>query len=497
MKPQNTSTLRSFITGMGFYAIPFFARALSNFIVIPIYTHYLTPADYGVLELLDLTSFLVAILIGTNFGQALFYYYAAAETPEQRGESVSTSYYGSLILAGVSIVFGVLLASSIGHLVFGSGAYTRFLRLVFATLAFSFPAEIGLTCLRTLQLPKAYSLISLGRLVFGILLNVVLLVRFHLGFVALLWGAFWVTAATAAYLTWFHRRWLKYPFRWTLFGRLLKYSWPLNVSGLATLALDLGDRYVLKGWVSLAELGIYGLAYKFGLVVSMTSLIFNQFWKPKMFSIVKEEGGEQSYVRVCTYYTLALTFVAVSLAILTRPLFRLAVGPSFFPAARLVPWIASIYVLRLLADFSRNAFFLNKRTGKEAQITWIAAGICIAGYFAFIPPFHLWGAILATGISFLAMLIISFWQAQKVQHFDFEYGRLLSIGACGAAVIGAYFLLEPRNVWLQLTLGAFLVLLFPGLLFLGGFFKQDERAAVAGIFSQAWAKLETAFKPAG
>jgi hypothetical protein len=50
---------------------------------------------------------------------------------------------------------------------------------------------------------------------------------------------------------------------------------------------------------------------------------------------------------------------------------------------------------------------------------------------------------------------------------------------------------------LQLTLGAFLVLLFPGLLFLGGFFKQDERAAVAGIFSQAWAKLETAFKPAG
>ena len=497
MKPKNTSTLLSFITGIGFYAIPFFARGLSSFIVIPIYTHYLTPADYGVLELLDLTSFLVGIMIGTNFGWSLFYYHAAAETLEQRGEAISTSFYGSLILSAVSIVFGVLLAPSIGQLVFRSGEYTRFLRLVFATLAFSFPTEVGLGCLRALELPKAYSLISLGRLIFGILLNVVLLAKFKLGFVALLWGSFCVTAATASYLAWFHRQWLKYPFRWTLFVKFFKYSWPLSVSGLATLALDLGDRYVLKGWVSLSDLGIYGLAYKFGMIVSMTSLVFNQFWKPKMFSIVKEEGGEQSYVRICTYYTLALTFVAVCLAILTRPLFRLAVGPSFLPAAKLVPWIASIYVIRLLADFSRNAFYLNKRTGKEAQITWIAAGICIAGYFAFIPPFHLWGAILATGISFLALLVASFWQAQKVQHFDFEYGRLLSIGACGAAVIGGYFLLEPRAAWLQLTLGTSLVLLFPGLLFLGGFFKQDERAAVAGIFSQAWAKLETALKPAG
>jgi O-antigen/teichoic acid export membrane protein len=297
--------------------------------------------------------------------------------------------------------------------------------------------------------------------------------------------------ASAIFLAWFHRHWLKYPFRWGLFVNFLKYSWPLNISGLATLALDLGDRYVLKHWVSLAELGIYGLAYKFGLIVSMASLIFNQYWKPKMFSIVRQDGGDRMYVRTCTYYTFALALVAVALAILTRPLFRLAVDPSFFEAATYIPWIAAIYVIRLLADFSRNAFYLNKRTGKEAQITWLAAAVCIAGYLGFIPVLKLWGAILATGISFVVMFAISFWQAQKVQHFDFEYKRLISIGLCGTGVIGVYLFAEPSSIPLQLALGIGLVLLFPGLLFLGGFMKEDERAAIAAVFSLVRARGKT------
>lgn len=490
MKPKDRSAILGFATGIGFYSIPFLARALSNFVVIPIYTRYLTPADYGILELLDLTSFLVAILIGTNFGQSLFYYYAAAQSPQERGEAVSTTFYGSLILAGISILFGVAMASTLGRMLFGNSQYTPVLRLVFGTLAFAFPAEVGMSCLRALDLSKAYSVISVGRLCFGIVLNIVLLVRFHLGFVALLWGSFVLVACSAAYLTWFNRHWLKYPFRWALFVKLIRYSWPLNLSGLATLVLDLGDRYVLKRWVSLSDLGIYGLAYKFGMIVSIASLIFNQFWKPRMFAIVKEEDGKRQYVRICTYYTLVLTYIAVGLSILSRPLFRLAVGSSFLVAATYIPWIASIYVVRLVSDFARNAFFLNRRTGKEAQITWLAATVCLAGYLSLIPIFKLWGAILATGVSFLFMFVVSFWQAQKVQHFHFEYRRMLAIGVCGASIIGVYFLLAPQPIWAQIALGVVLMLFFPILLILGGFFRKEESAAISEIVSLTLAKVK-------
>lgn len=492
MKSKNQSIAVGFVAGIAFYAIPFVARSLSNFVVVPIYTRYLTPADYGVLELLDLTSFLVATLIGTNFGQSLFYYHAAARSPKDRGEAVSTTFYGSLILAGISIVFGVGLAAPLGRLLFGNSDYTSFLRLVFGTLAFAFPAEVGLSCLRALERIRAYSMISVARLILGAVLNVILLIKYHLGFAALLWGSFWVTAATAVFLAWFNRHWLRYSFHWGLFIKLMKYSWPLNISGLATLALDLGDRYVLKRWVSLSDLGIYGLAYKFGMIVSMASLIFNQFWKPKMYTLVKEPGGERYYVRICTYYVLALMFVAIGLSVPVPALLRVGVGASFLPALKYIPWIASIYVVRLLADFSRNAFFLNKRTGKEAQITWLAAAICIAGYLGFIPVLKLWGAILATGISFLVMFVVSFWQAQKVQHFDFEYGRLAAIGGCGAGLIVAYSLIEPASIVMRLLLSTVVTLAFPVLLYLGGFFREDERAWIAGLLHSARTKMRSA-----
>ena len=80
-----------FASALGFYAIPIVARALSSFLTIPVYTRFLTPADYGTLELLDLTSYLFAALIGTNFGHSIFYYHSAAQTAEERARSAQHS----------------------------------------------------------------------------------------------------------------------------------------------------------------------------------------------------------------------------------------------------------------------------------------------------------------------------------------------------------------------------------------------------------------------
>jgi O-antigen/teichoic acid export membrane protein len=473
---QRKSLAWDFASGLAFYAIPVLVRAAASFLTIPIYTRYLTPADYGILELLDLTSFLFAVLIGTNFGHSVFYYYSAAETPADRGRTISTAYMGSLLLAGIAVLMAIFGAPPLSSFVFGSQQYTSYFRLVFTTLAFTFPAEVGLSCVRAMDRPRAYSLISSARLLVAIALNIILLTAFHMHFEAMLWSSLTVTALTAAYMGWFCLPWLKYLFSASLFWKQLNYSWPLNVSGLAMLIIDLGDRYFLKRSVTLAELGIYGFAYKLGMIVAMISLIFNQFWKPKMFHLIRQPHGDKIYVRVYTYYTLVLTYVCLGLTVILRPLLQVAAGPKFLEAAAYLPWIALAYVIRCAGDYFRNAFYLSKTTANDAKITWLGSALCVAGYVGFIPWLRLWGAILATGLAFLVMFGTSYLLAQRVRPFQFETRRLLWVAVSGVLLIGGYLVFEPAGMVWQLALGATLMTGFPLLLLRTGFFDQNELA---------------------
>jgi len=470
-----------FASGLAFYAIPVVVRAASSFLTIPIYTRYLTPSDYGTLELLDLTSFLFAVLIGTNFGQAVFYYYAAAQTDAERGRAISTAYLGSLLLGAIALLLGIFASPLLSRAMFGNDQYVSYFHLVFTTLAFTFPAEVGLSCIRALDRPRTYSYLTSIRLLLALVLNIFLLVAFHMGFSAMLWSSLAITALTAAYMGWYCSTWLRYSFHGALFLKQLQYSWPISFGALAMLIIDLGDRYFLKRTVSLAELGIYGFSYKLGMIVAMVSLIFNQFWKPKMFHLVAQPGGDKLYVRVYTYYVLVLTYVSLGLTVILRPLLQVAAGPKFIEAAAYLPWIALAYVARCAGDYFRNAFYLNKVTGYEAKLTWFGAAICLAGYVTFIPWLRAWGAILATGVTFVVMFGASYFQAQRVRSFQFEGRRLLWIALSGAAFVGGYLAFEPPRMLWQLILGMGLMAGYPLLLFWSGFFNQDEINSGRGL----------------
>jgi hypothetical protein len=76
------------------------------------------------------------------------------------------------------------------------------------------------------------------------------------------------------------------------------------------------------------------------------------------------------------------------------------------------------------------------------------------------------------------MLAVSFWQAQKVQHFPFEIRRLVLIPGTGIALIALYVKIEPAPMHSRLMLGITFILVYPAILLLLGLVHPDEKAAV-------------------
>lgn len=491
--PQNVS-YRSMLKATGIYSVGTLAAKLVGFVLIPIYTKYLSPADYGVLELLDLTADVLLMLSGTRLGQALFYYHFKAPDEEARNSHVTTAFLGSCILGLAVASLAGLIGPILSLVVFGTRNYTWYLQLVMAALVFRLPAEIGFCAVRAFNRSTEYVILSVLSLVISCTLNIIFLAHFHMGVVAVLWSSIISSGSVTGYMAWTIFSRLPARFRWSLFTQQVRYALPLGASGLGDFTLHFGDRFFLRPAVPLSQLGIYSLAYKFGMTISsFVHLPFNLYWSSQVVRIVESPDGEKKYVRVSTYLMLVLTTGAVLLSLFIRPVVAVMADPAYHESARYVPWIAAIYVVRAIGAHLRYIFVVEKRTELELYVTWFGAGLCFAAYALLIPRLKLWGAVLATGLAFASILVASIWKAQRVRRMNFEVRRMVQVALCGAIAVVPSFLFHPGGLWQQTAIGVCFTAVYLGLLLITGFVNRDEWEAIRHLGAATWERCR---KPA-
>jgi O-antigen/teichoic acid export membrane protein len=461
------------------YSLAIIGGRAVSLLMLPLYTRYLTPSDYGVMELLDLTVSLVGMLLGTRVGQSLFYFYFAATTEKDRDKCISSAFLGAILLGATSALILVPASVVLSRLVFGSTQYAPYFRLVFISFAFSLPVEIGYSCMRMLGRSGAYARATLWNLAASVALNVLFLVVFHLGIKSMLLSGVLAAAGLTAYMTWYTLRPVGISLDFRLLVRFLKYSVPLSLGGFALFFVHYGDRAFLKSYVSLGELGIYSLGYKIGMLITFLYAPFALHWNAQVASIVRKPGSERTYVRTMTYLTAALTFAVVLLTLFVEPLLRLLVSSSFQSAASFVPWIAVAYLMRAVGAHLQGIFTAEGRPGLEAKVNIVGSVACVAAYALLIPRFRVWGAIAATVFGFFVILVYSFREAQRVRHFHFEYDRLLRIAVPAIAVVGIFYLVRPAGFWIQLGLAVLLQASYVLILLFGCFDREDRDSAAA------------------
>ncbi len=476
------SNYRSMLRHLTAYSAGIVAGKLASVLLLPVYTHYLAPADYGVLELLEISSSVIGTLVALRLSDAFFYFDSHAG--EQRRPAVLMTAYLGGALAGIAVGFGGWFCSGLlSRLVFGTAAYTPGFQLVSVGTALAFVQEIGFAHLRVLNKSRVYLAIQVGRLAVQAGSSVLFLVHGD-GYLGVQKGA--VIASLSACLVFVPYALIRHraAVDLALLRSLFRYAAPLGVSGVAMLFIHFGDRWFLQRSASLSALGLYSLAYKAAMVVGAAQLAFVTYWDAQMFAILKEGKGGEMYVRLCTYYVLALMTAAVVLTALGQPGVLLLTPPAFHPAIAYIPLLTGAYVVRGLADYLRSPLLVENRPGLTARVILWTAGICLLLCATLIPAFKAWGAVAATGLSFLAMAILSFIQAQRVRSFSFETGRLARIGIAGAASL--LIMMFGSGDWFSQTLISLIGLaVYAATLILSGFFQSQEREFAAKVLHAA------------
>src|SRR6267378_3161296 len=102
--------LSRILSHTGMYAIGVVVQNVTSLVMLPIYTRFLAPADYGVVEILNMILDVTLIIFGLRVDTGLFRYYFADEDPQRRKQVVSTVLFLTLALNAVGVVFLMVLS---------------------------------------------------------------------------------------------------------------------------------------------------------------------------------------------------------------------------------------------------------------------------------------------------------------------------------------------------------------------------------------------------
>jgi O-antigen/teichoic acid export membrane protein len=449
---------------------------LISFLFLPLYTRYLSPADYGMLEIVTLTSALATLVLGCGMSTAVTRFYPVFAGDDQK-RVVSTAAIFLPVFSALAGLGLMLAAPPLGRLIFGNSAYVGLLVLALANVFLESSGIVPWVYLRILDRSGLFVTLSLTQLLLGASLNVVLLVWAGLGTRGVLYSLLITNAVVNLSLLGYTLRRVGVRFSWSQLTTMLRFGGPFVPSNLVMWVLNMGDRFLLNRLSTPQQVGLYSLGYKLGgLVSDGFSSPFYSAWMPRMFVIAEREAAEILYARIFTYFLLVEVVLTLALSLFAHEIVAVMAASSFMPAATVVPLVALGYLFYSSFNFCATGLFVRDRTSWLPIIYGAAAGVNIVGNLLLIPWFGMLAAAINTAVAFALLPPLAILLGRQRYPIPFEYGRIAKLVGAAAGAYAIAMALPDLGVVATIVLKAAVLGAYPVLLMALGFFGADEWA---------------------
>lgn len=455
------------------------SKAIS-FIMLPLYTHYLRPADYGVLQLVELTLDVISIVAGARLLGGVFHFYHKEPEPSRQAKVLSTALVLLTSTYSVTAAAAFVAAPALSQLVFKTEAQTALIRIAAVTLAFQGMALVPNSYLQVKDRSTTYVIANAIRLVIQLSLNIFLLTRLGLGAKGILisslatavlfgvWGGAYQIRETGL--------WFSPPAA----RSLVSFGLPLVATQLAAFFNTFGDRYFLQAMTDSTSVGLYAFAYQFGfLLVSVGSEPFSMAWGPIRFEVARRPDRDAIYSQAFIYLNLLLITAAVGIQLFVGDFLQLAATPDYFPAAKMVPVLLVAYVFASYTTFHNTGLFVRERTGVVTLTSWSAAAISLIGYLLLIPKLGGMGAALATAAAFATQWVLVYVLAMRLWPITFNWAPVLRLIAVGTASCLLGIAVPAQKLLISIPLHGIILLGYMLVVYRLGLIPEEARSAIA------------------
>ena len=461
---------------------------LAGLVLVPLYTRYLTPTEYGILGSLDAVSRLLPLFISLYLDASFirFYYVERRISADRVRRLYSTQFWFVAVWGSGICVLGLLLAPiTIQPLV--DTPFLPYMPLVFAGPLFTQLGIMGSQVMRADLHAREVSVINLGSFVAMATVSLTLLIGFGYGVVSLLWGlaagpflSFLVFTAIAI-----RRRLLTWTFDWATLRRSLLFSLPLMPNLAGGWINGFSNRLILAHYGTLAEVGLFTISAQLGYVMYFLTDSVTQVQDPIGMSALTadSEAGKRQIAEFLSVFTWSILAAFLAVTLFSKEVVSLLTPPAYHSAYVLVGVFAFAYVGGAVYRVFTLVLTYHRRLRIIGLGALVSAAVNVALMFALVPSYGQTAAAWSfLGSTLLYALWIVVW-AQRTDRVPLNW-RIIAPSLLGAgAVVVAYLALDDLSpgALLEVPVKAALLGAYVAMIFL----VPGMRPLRAGVTNQA------------
>lgn len=466
------------------YGIGTILARLVTFLLLPVYTNILPAAEYGLASLIFAFVGFMIIIFNYGLDSAVIRYYNEAEDDLSRTKILSTAIYLSLVTSAFLGLLIYALSGYLGKTLLHDPAHANLIRYAALILFFDALAHVPFALLRLEEKPFQFMSIRLVNVVVVFTLNIYLVAHLRLGVDGIFQSNLITSALTTLILFIMIIPKLRCTFSGSMAHNLAQFGLPFIPAGLATVCMEMLNRYILERLMDLRAVGIFSAGFKLGIFMLLLTSAFYYAWQPFFLKAGPRESSKPLFARVLTYFVLVeLTFWLVLTAFMPEIVhFHIRsvylIGPEYQGCEPMVPLILLGYVFLGINQVFLPGIYFEKKTRYLAYMTFIAAAVNVAANFLFVPLLGIVGSAYASLLGYFILAIQGYFVSQRLFRVSYDFRRvgMLFLFALGGGI--PIYLLKPA-----LVVRVAVVIAFPFILWLAGFFRKDEIALIKDLLN--------------
>ncbi len=411
----------------GLYAAAIASTKALALLMAPVFTRFLSPADYGRLDILQSLADLFSIVIGFGLADTLFRFAGSARSEQEKARIVG-EILGFALLTTIAFVLVLQLSAPFIRGLLPGEQNLLDLRLILLSLSLSALILAPMAALRQSGRAGLFAGATFGRaaLQAGLAL---LLLSWGFGVTGALLAGVIAASSLCVFVFFLQARATPVRAPRELSGSLIRYAAPLISVGLAAFLVRGAEKFFLADAVGPAGLAEYALAAK----IALASLIFVQpvemWFFAKRFDMLKAVDGPDRCARAARLGA-ALAFAAAGVATLAGGAFILLLTPApYHNAVIFLPLLTLTAAAHATTGFFNLGLYAGNTTFALLKVEVAVAAIALTVYSLTIAPFGAPGAatsvLMVTIIRFAAVFTV----AQRARRIPYEIGSVLATAA--------------------------------------------------------------------
>jgi len=386
-----------------------------NYLLVPLYTHYMPKdsGDYG--ASVNIYAYTALVLVILTFGMETTLFRFA----NKEGEKPDTVFTTALaVVVTLSVVFLALIFGFIEPIstVLDYEQHPDYLLMMAVVVALDAIQAIPFSYLRFQQQPLKFAALKLLFIVFNITLNVLYFVV--LGHTEVFY-VFAINLWCTGFITFFFVPDLlrvKWHFDFSLLRRMLSYSWPILVLGIAGILNQTADKIiyplVCDDADDMAQLGVYGACVKVAMIMAMITQAFRYAYEPLVFAKAKDRDSKEYYAQAMKYF-LIFTLLAFLGVMGYMDVLKYIIGEEYRGA---IPTIPVVMAAEIMMGIYFNLSFWYKLIDRTIWGAWFSLAGCVvlvAVNIIFIPRIGYWACAWGGFAGYFTSMTLSYIVGQR------------------------------------------------------------------------------------